>query len=316
VTSGAEDAADICTIIVSWNTRDLLVRCLRELTDNTQRRQSIWVVDNASTDGSAEAVRQLFPDVQLIASEQNLGFAAANNLALRTAAPAGYALLLNPDTEARPHAVDNLAAYLDGHSDVGAVGLQLLNPDGTLQRSFDYFYSFAASFWRNLAVDRLVRRTRGTVTRSPGEAMEVDWIVGACVMLRARALKDVGLLDERFFMYGEEIDLQWRLRRAGWRVMLLPGVHVVHYGGQSSKQTPSRMMVQEYKSRYLLIRENTPRSTLVLYVAKAIVALAVWTAFWGASWMIKRNEGARDSFRAYKAVLKQHLRPGFYAEHA
>jgi GT2 family glycosyltransferase len=304
----------VATVIVNWNTRELLRRCLETLIEGTRAAQSIWVVDNASGDGSAEMVREVFPGVRLLASERNLGFAAANNLALRRVPPSRYVLLLNPDTEVPAGAVDALVAYLDGHPEVGAAGVQLLNPDGSLQRSYGHFYSFFASFSRNLLVSRLLRRQPGTVAGgAAAEARPVDWLVGACLMLRSEALAQVGLLDDRFFMYGEEADLQWRLRKAGWRIALLPNVHITHYGGQSSKQAPVKMMIQEYRSRHLLIRKHRSLLTWGLYVAKALCALQFWISYWGLRGFLTRDRSARQRAGAYGAVLRWHLTPRFYA---
>lgn len=306
-------ASMVTVIIVNWNTCALLRGCLTSLIGQTQSELAIWVVDNASTDGSAAMVKQDFPAVHLLECEQNLGFAAANNLAIRAAAPSRYILLLNPDTRVLAGAVDALVAYLDSHPQTGAAGVQLLNPDGTPQRSFDHFYTFTGSFWRNLLVTSLLKRTPGTVRRPNGEARPVDWLLGACVMLRRQALRQIGLLDERFFMYGEETDLQWRMRRAGWEIVLLPHAHIIHYGGQSSRQAPLKMMIQEYYSRYLLVARQTSRVTQVLYVAKAIVALCIWCVYWGTRSLIHHDRPAREKFGMYRVLLQYHLSPRFYA---
>ncbi len=299
-------------VIVNWNTRELLYNCLKTILDTTSTTYQIWVVDNASTDGSAEMVNSSFPQVNLIANPKNDGFAAANNLAIRQAQPTEYVLLLNPDTEVKPGSLDALVAFLQQNPTVGATGVQLLNPDGTNQRSYDYFYNFFASFWRNLLVKKLFHLTPGTVEQPDRDALEVDWIIGACLMLRNEALREVGLLDESFFMYGEEVDLQQRLRKRGWKIMLLPKVSIVHYGGQSSKQASLKMMIQEYRSRYLLIRKHNSFFTLVMYLIKALVGLIFWAGYWGAKWVVRRDEAARQSFKAYLAVLTRHLKPEFY----
>lgn len=308
--------AILTTVIVNWNTREQLSSCLSSLRRGTRVRQNIWVVDNASTDRSAEMVRRDFPEVRLIINERNAGFAAANNLALRIAEPSRYILLLNPDTEVQVSAIDALVAYLDRHSDVGAAGVQLLNPDGTKQRSFDYFYSFVASFRRNLMINSLLRRTPGIIEEANCGAIAVDWLIGACVMLRSEAIQQVGLLDETFFMYGEEVDLQRRLHNAGWAVMMLPSVHIVHHGGASSQQISLRMMIQEYRSRYLLIRKHSPLPTVIAYVIKAVIGLCVWSLYWGARSLMRSDVLARDRFHAYATILQRHMRPGFYSRSA
>lgn len=306
----------LTTVVVNWNTREFLLRCLEALIEGTSATQEIWVVDNASTDDSAAMVRREFPNVHLIVAQFNGGFAAANNLALRAAHPSRYVLLLNPDTEVSSGALDALVTYLDRNPHVGAAGVQLLNPDGTKQRSYDHFYSFVASFRRNLLVDMVLRRTRGIVTESDADAVPVDWLIGACVMLRAEALAQIGVLDESFFMYGEEVDLQRRLHNAGWSVMLLPHVHIVHHGGASSKQASLRMMIEEYHSRYLLIRKHSPRAEVIAYLGKAVIGLCVWSTYWAARSLAPGSAHARYRARAYRAVLQSHLRPTFYSRSA
>ncbi|HEX2909181.1 MAG TPA: glycosyltransferase family 2 protein [Chloroflexia bacterium] len=302
----------LTTVIVNWNTRELLRNCLNSLINGTCVPQQIWVVDNASTDGSPDMVRAEFPEINLLVNSHNSGFAAANNQGIRAANPTEYVLLLNPDTEVPAKSIDKLVAYLELHPEIGAAGVQLLNPDGTLQASYDHYYSFVASFWRNLLVKKLFRLSPGTVTRSEAEALEVDWIIGACVMLRRAALSEVGLLDESFFMYGEEVDLQRRIREAGWKIIILPHVNIVHFGGQSSKQASLKMMIQEYRSRYLLVRKHNSTLTLGLYLLKAWLGLGFWSVYWGTRSLVKKDEVARQWFHSYLKVLQNHLRPEFY----
>lgn len=268
----------IDVVIVSYNTCALLRRCLLSLQAEPALPLRIWVVDNASTDGSPQLVRDEFPGVRLIASPQNLGFAAANNQALRQivsvpAAATGAAeavLLLNPDTEVQPGAVAGLVDFLRRHPQVGAVGVQLLNTDGSPQRSY-------GSFWFSHLLSSFVRgRLRGQdpgLARQSSQPLFVDWLVGACVLVSRAALDAVGELDEAFFIYGEEIDWQFRLQHAGYRVALLPWLHVLHHGGQSTQQAKLAMRRQEYRSRYLLLAKYRGPAARGLYLAKVSAEL-------------------------------------------
>ena len=271
----------ISAVIVSYNTCELLRRCLQSLIATTQRPLRIWVVDNASTDGSPDMVRREFPQVQLVASPRNLGFAAASNIALRAilaerrdgraAEAEAPVLLLNPDTEVCAGAIDGLAAYLASHPAVGVVGVQLLNPDGTQQRSFGTFW------FAHLLRTFLRKHLRGEEAGLAGAQRSprpVDWLVGACLMVSARALRQIGVLDEVFFIYGEEIDWQWRLAQAGFGVVLLPSLHVVHFGGQSTQQAAQAMRWQEYRSRYLLLAKHRGPAARGLYLANVTAELS------------------------------------------
>ena len=312
----------IRVVIVSYNTCNLLRRCLQSLLASTARPLQIWVVDNASTDGSPDMVRREFPAVQLCASSTNLGFAAANNVALRqilaqstqpcATEPArtdrGPVLLLNPDTEVLPAAIDGLADYLDTHPQVGAVGLQLLNPDGTQQRSFGTFW------FSRLFQTFLQKHLRGEETGLSGDQQQpqsVDWLVGACVMISLPALQAVGVLDEAFFIYGEEIDWQWRLHRAGFQVVLLPTLHIVHLGGQSTRQAALAMRRQEYRSRYLLLAKHRGLAAQGLYLAKVATELSSESL---RSLLRAARPGAQQELanaRAAATLLRDHFRADF-----
>ena len=308
----------IRVVIVSYNTCELLRRCLQSLIATTQRPLRIWVVDNASTDGSPDMVRREFPQVQLVASPRNLGFAAANNIALRAilaerrdgraAEAEAPVLLLNPDTEVCAGAIDGLAAYLASHPAVGVVGVQLLNPDGTQQRSFGTFW------FAHLLRTFLRKHLRGEEAGLAGAQRSprpVDWLVGACLMVSARALRQIGVLDEVFFIYGEEIDWQFRLQQAGYRVALLPWLHVLHHGGQSTQQAKLAMRRQEYRSRYLLLAKHRGPAARGLYLAKVSAELG------GESLRhllaaARHRDGSEVSAAAQSAALwAAHLSPDF-----
>ncbi|MHB8992743.1 MAG: glycosyltransferase family 2 protein [Chloroflexota bacterium] len=297
----------LTVIVVNWNTRELLRRCLLslQLAPDAAGAQLV-VVDNASSDGSAEMVRSQFPRVELIPSGANLGFAGGNNLALSRAL-GRYVLFLNPDTEVNPGAIGSMVHYLDDRPEVALVGTTLLNPDGSLQPSCHRYYGF----WHTVRYNRLVDRLAGagelsSVNREsrPGD---VDWMTGACLLVRKSVLDQVGWFDPGFFVYGEEIDLQYRIKKAGWRVSYLPSCGVVHHGGQSARQAGLAASLHDYRGRWLFLRKHYPPFSVGVYLAKTVAALAVWMLFSGARAALLRSPDGWRQMRAYRQLLTWHL---------
>lgn len=279
---------DLSIIIVNWNTRDLLAQCLASLfeqptTDDGQpvlsvvggRRWAVWVVDNASTDGSAQMVRERFPQVRLIENTENVGFARANNQAISQSA-GRYVLLLNPDTEVQPGALEALVRFMDAHTQAGAAGARLLNPDGTLQLSCYPAPTLPREFWRLFHLDVLwPYACYPTAGWDPNTPREVDVVQGACLILRREALDQVGLLDEDYFIYSEEVDLCHRLRQHGWKVCWVPQATVMHYGGQSTQQVAAEMFLRLYQGKLLYFRKH--HGWLAAQVYKLILLAAALT---------------------------------------
>jgi N-acetylglucosaminyl-diphospho-decaprenol L-rhamnosyltransferase len=239
----------LAIVILNYNRADLLADCLESIYAAPTRCQlSVWVVDNASSDDSAAMVRERFPQVQLIVSPENGGFAKGNNLALRKlidfeSAPAhnseltahNYILLLNNDTIVPEGALDGLVDYLETHPEVGAVGPRLLLPDGSLdlacRRSFP---TPEVAFYRMVGLAKLFphhpRFGRYNMTYLDERVeTEVDALVGACMLVRTGVIREVGLLDETFFMYGEDLDWAYRIKQYGWKIVYYPTVIVHHY---------------------------------------------------------------------------------------
>ena len=262
-------AMDLAVITVSYNTRDLLADCLEAVLAGLQcsgLEGEVWVVDNASGDGSPEMVRQRFPDVRLVAHDANLGFAAGNNLALERmgfgrAANPRHVLFLNPDTRVIGEALGQLVAVLDARPRAGAAGARLVHGDGSFQHS-----AFGFPGLRQILVDffplhsRLVEsRFNGRYPRrlyEAGRPFVVDHPLGAALMVRGQALAEVGGFDERFFMYCEEIDLCRRLWQAGWEIYAVPAAEIVHLVGRSTSQFREEMFVALWRSRYLMFEKH------------------------------------------------------------
>ncbi|MCS7282934.1 MAG: glycosyltransferase family 2 protein [Anaerolineae bacterium] len=300
---------DLSVLIVNWNVRDLLRRCLRSVLVNSPSCQlEIIVVDNGSTDGSVEMVRTEFPQVLLIANPDNRGFPAANNQGLAVAR-GRYVLLLNPDTEVVGNALETMIAFADAHPDVGVVGPQLLNPDGTIQSSRRRFPTLATaifeSTWLQPYAPRRLLTRYYVLDRPDGEIQDVDWVTGAALMARREAIEQVGPLDEGFFMYSEELDWCRRFRDAGWRVVYLPTAQVVHYGGKSSEQVlPARHIhFQASKIRYFRKYHGAP-------AARILQAVIVGNYLWqigveGAKWLLGHKRPMRaERISAYRRVVR------------
>lgn len=228
-------------VIVSWNARADLERCLRSLADPPPATpHTIAVVDNASADGSADLVAERFPAVRLIRSDENLGFARANNLAIRQL-PGDPILLLNPDTIVPPGAIDRLVEHLASHPDAAAAGPRLVDGDGFPEISFGRLPSPAREAVRKVMTRLHARRVRPVtwwVDRRARRGRAVDWVSGAALIVRRRPAEEAGLLDERFPLYWEDIDFCAGLRARGWQVLFTPAAEITHLRGRSARAAP------------------------------------------------------------------------------
>ena len=270
---------DLSIVVVSYNVRDLLRSCLTSVRTSLALSPGlaaeVWVVDNASTDGSAATVAREFPEVHLIAQAGNLGFAAANNVALRRAT-GRYVLLLNPDTVVLEDALGQMVRFLDERPDVGGLGVRLLNPDGSPQHGCFRFPTLWQIYFDFFPPNHrlLDSRLNGRYPlRDGGRPYPVDHPLGACFAVRREVIERVGLLDEGFFMYCEEIDWALRMRRAGWSIYCLPTAEVVHHGGQSTRQFRSRMFVELHRSRFRLFQKHYPSP--FVWAARRLVHLGL-----------------------------------------
>ena len=305
----------LAIVIVNYNTRDLLARCLESVLANTCRcSYDLLVVDNCSRDGSAAMVRERFPSVHLIQSDRNGGYGYANNLALRVLAgrsgvavgsvlrgPApgrqpgaeipetggaglrfpDYVLLLNPDTELPPNTFQVLIDFLAAHPEAGIVGPRMEKPDGKLdlacRRSFPTPLN---SLFKLTGLSRLLphhpKVAEYNLTHlSEWEPAEVDSVMGACMLVRGTALGAAGLFDERFFMYGEDLDLAYRVKARGWRVYYNPAVTVLHVKGASSRKQSTRSIREFYRAMHIFYTKHYARryGALVSALVRAGITL-------------------------------------------
>jgi N-acetylglucosaminyl-diphospho-decaprenol L-rhamnosyltransferase len=298
----------VSVVIVSWNTRELLRRCLTSLRRVCDLADvQVIVVDNASSDGSARLVRDEFPWVELIANERNVGFGSGNNIALPRAR-GEYVLFLNPDTEVNDGAIDALALYLDEHPEAGIVGTTLLDADGSLQLYCNRYPSAWHSLRHNPVVARLTNQRAMMCTQRARQVRSVDWMLGACLMVRSSVLQQVGAFDPRFFVYGEEIDLQYRIRQAGWDVVYVPSPGVVHLGGQSIGQIGVAGSLHQYRGRWLFVRKHYPPASVAAHLAKTLSGLVAGLMYWSAVAATRLRPQASDQLRAHWRLCAWHLR--------
>ncbi|MBZ0285899.1 MAG: glycosyltransferase family 2 protein [Anaerolineae bacterium] len=285
--------ADLAIIIVTWNTCALTLEALQSLYADLNANgpdADVYVVDSASSDGTVEAIAQAFPQVKLIVSPANLGFAGGNNCALReigfgklniSLPKAVY--LLNSDTITQPNATRILYETLMANSGVGLVGARLSYGDGSFQHS-----AFEFPGLRQLWVEffptpgRFIEgRFNGRYPRAfylGGKPFPVDCVLGATMMLRREVIEQTGMFDEQFFMYCEEIDWAWRIRKAGWDVQCVPTAQVVHLGGQSTSQIRAQSIMNLWTSRLRLFAKHYPSWKLRL--ARWMVALGIERKLW------------------------------------
>ena len=225
---------DLSIIIVNYNTRNLLEQCLNSIySENYHFDYEIFIVDNDSKDGSVEMIKTKFPQVKLIENRNNPGFAAANNQVLRRN-NARYLLLINPDMVVLPDSLNLMIGFMDEHPGAGIAGGKLLNPDYSLQYSCRKFSTLATFFLRGIHFDTLF--PNNTVLRKymmsdwdHNQVRQVDWVLGSCMMVRRKAIEEVGMLDENFILYFEDQDWCYRMWKHGWKVYYVPRAQMIHY---------------------------------------------------------------------------------------
>ena len=304
-------------VIVNYESSGFLDRCLRSVYDSTDSIPiNVFVQDNGSKNG-IDHVGATFPQINLTKNEYNMGFARAINRALAHGS-APYILILNPDTIVSDGFFESVLRYIEDNEDTGIVGPKILNLDGTVQGSARSFPTpLTALFGRASLLTRLfpnnrISRTNILTTKSDGRTpMEVDWVSGACILLRRQALEDVGYLDERFFIYWEDTDWCRRMWQKGWKVVYFPQATVFHHVGGSTRKKPIRSIFEFHKSVYRLFNKyNNPslrflkpfviaglalRLTLALFVNRIGAFSGMLRSFMGASVLkghgIKRLRG-------------------------
>jgi GT2 family glycosyltransferase len=280
---------DLSIVIVNWNTKELLLKCIRTALDTTKLRSlEIIVVDNRSTDGSVEAVSSM-AEVKIIVNKKNLGFAAANNIGIR-ASTGKYVCLVNSDVEVLESCLDRMCHYMDEHPEVGVLGPLVLNRDMTLQRSCAELPSVWNTLTQALMLDKIFSRSRWSRSRfmthfDHASTRNVEVLSGCFLMTRRSALESVGLLDEKFFIYKEDVDWCKRFAEAGWGLTFLPDAKIIHYGGASSSAAPVEFFIEMEKANLQYWHKHYGPvgyvSAALLGAVYYILRLGAWSVLYG-----------------------------------
>jgi GT2 family glycosyltransferase len=270
---------DLSIALVNWNNRDYLEQCLESIeAAQLPFSYEIVVADNGSTDDSQGMLAKRFPYVQIVQNEGNVGVARGNNQCIQNSS-GRYIYILNNDTVVNRESIEAMVRFLDEHPEAGAVGGNLLNPDGTFQSGFFNFPTLPEEF---LIVSHIGIRLNPYFPSYNGTYLtlrEVDWISSASIVVRRSAIEGIGLIDEDYFIYSDETDWQYRLWQAGWKVYYLPQVTTVHYGG-GSFQPGGKRYTLVYRGRMLFARKHYSRLYCILqramFAAAALGRLGVW----------------------------------------
>ncbi|MEO1021633.1 MAG: glycosyltransferase family 2 protein [Bacteroidota bacterium] len=299
------DSPVVSFLIVNYKVAELVHQAIQSIQKHVSTPYEIIVFDNASDDGSVEKLTDRYRHTRVIASAENIGFGRGNNEAYRYSKGA-FIFLLNPDTILVDDSVDRMVRFMQDAPNMGLVSPRLLYEDGSLQRSIRKFYSFYGSLFDNRFMNPVIARFPVLTRWLPGmvnhhRSQYIDWAKGAALLIRREVIDQIGLFDPRFFIYGEEIDLCYRIGQAGWDKVYLNSCKIIHLEGKSTIQASARMFIMNYKGLYLFLKKHFDRNTLIQYHNR------VW-------WMSRlllllsfRNE-ARKSL--YKDLIVWHAEEG------
>jgi GT2 family glycosyltransferase len=320
--STARDIPDLSIVIVNWNVRHLLGSCLDSVFRGASlARPGVWrlgrseyefeviVVDSASSDDSVEMVQRQYPEVRLYDSKVNLGYTGGNNLGMQESR-GRYLLLLNPDTEVVGDALLEMLSTMEEQPELGVLGPQLRYADGSIQSSRRRFPTLRTAWVDSTFLEKwfpnhpALRRYR-MLDRPPGQAGPVDWLVGACLLVRRGAVEQVGYLDESYFMYSEELDWQKRMRDAGWGIAYTPTAQVVHYEGKSSEQAGAATCIRFSRSKIRYYRKHHGLPAARVVHGWLVVHYIYEWAVEGIKWLLGHKRDLRRArLRTYTAVLR------------
>lgn len=277
----------LTVIIVNWNTKDLLISCIKSIFGQGELEVEVIVVDNGSTDGSVEAVSAMFGErVFIIKNTENAGFAKANNRGIKKA-NGRFVLLLNSDTVVKKGTLSGMVSWMDRNPSFGVSTCQLLNSDGSIQETGGYFPTIGRVFgWMFFLDDLPIKLFKPIHPHAPGfytkdafytSEHEMDWVTGAFFLIRREVFENVGYLDENFFMYAEEMEYCFRIKKAGFKIGYVPSVSIIHFGKKSSTTGSSGAILGEYKGlKYFYSKHYAPVNLLILrLLLKAGAALRI-----------------------------------------
>ena len=295
---------DMSIALVSWNNREYLAQCLGSIFEEIHDLKfEVVVADHGSTDGTLEYLAENYPDVKVIANSKNLGVAKGNNQCIQNSA-GKYIYILNNDTIVNSESVMRMLDFLEENPESGAVGGNLLNPDGSLQSSFCFFPTLKEEF---LIVSHLGKRLNPFHPSYPStwpEVREVDWMSSASMIVRREAIEEIGLIDDDYFVYSDETDWQYRLWKAGWKVYYLPEVSTIHFGGGSFEPGSIRFTLV-YRGRMLFARKHYSGLYGVIQRFMFAVAAVLREIVWGFLFILPGwRERARSQLRVNLDTLR------------
>lgn len=303
----------ISIVIVNWNTKDFLRQCLKSVHNNFYNKPyEIIVVDNNSKDGSPEMVKFLFPEIRLIQNKNNLGFAKANNQAIRIA-KGEYVLLLNSDIEILENAIEILISSMDNDQKIGAMGGMQLSPEKVIQtvaaRNFptiltEFFVQTNLANW--FPKNKLFAKGWGA-NFDHRVFQEVDTLSGAFMILRNKTINEIGAFDENIFMYSEDIELCYRIKKAGWKIVYNPNAKAIHYFNQSAKKfkefTKGNINIKALQSKYYFFKKHYGKSYAFLFRLMTLATSFFWILFWAFFLLFRKNKNVLKETWANKITI-------------
>lgn len=302
---------DVSIIIVAWNVRQLLYDCLKSVYDQTKGVDfEVIYVDNASEDGSVEMVREEFPEVKIMENDENKGFIKANNQAIEIA-EGRYVLLLNSDTVVLDNAIGKTVKFADANPQAAVVGCKVRTPDKILQRTCFMYPSILNMFlaatylYKVFPKSKLFARERMTWW-DYNDTREVETICGCFSLVRREAIKQVGLMDESYFVYGDDPDWCYRFKKNGWKILFTPDPEIIHYGGQTTKQMTEKFLLQLYGSKLIFMKVHRSKWTFPLAGFLMALFFLLRVPYWFATAIIYRNE-REESVQTARTYLRGSL---------
>jgi GT2 family glycosyltransferase len=299
---------DISIVIVNWNTKVLLLDCLASVYKTVENiSMGIWVVDNASSDGSVEAVKRFYPDVKIIQNRKNLGFAAANNRAFKRMR-GRYAVLLNTDAVLMKGALEAIYDFVENNPDAGMACGQLLNPDGSKQNSIANFPGLPSLLLNETLLRILLPRRYPSKRKEYKNPIEVDSCIGACLMVRKKTMDHVGLLDEDYFFFFEETDWARRIKQSGWKIYFVPSARIIHLQGQSVGHN-IRSRILYYTSRYTYFKKWHPNHfTMIRQIIFIRLLINAMLNLVGVCGTLGLQKDVKNRMDLYAQLIRWHFR--------
>src|SRR3989338_8053121 len=307
---------DVSILIVNYNTGYFLCRCLDSISRAAISSSfEILIVDNNSSDNSLALIKNNFPDITVIVNQTNVGFAKASNQGIAIGKGRNY-LLLNPDTIVLPQAIDSIITFLDANRDIGIVGPKLLSPDLFSLPSAKKFPFPKGEFLQCIFLDKiipfLIPKRLSDIKGDSDKPAETDWVSGACMAIKKRVIEDIGLFDEHFFLYYEEVDFCYRAKESGWKVFFYPQAKIIHAGGQSTGKNLSFSLIEGYKSKLYFLKKHYPAEKLIPIKVYTTLSFAIRNVVWQVACIFKIDKTiARSRISAYRSILKIKAEPNF-----